>query len=515
MLLDTAWFYHSLHAAQAPYIITACVLIVLSCFLGKTSVDGIPVINPRQKWELTESAARGRFLVNAREMLRRAISDFPGRPFKVLCGFGDVIVLPAEKINEIRNDRRLKFTLGPIFYYPGFEGLNKCIDDESLFDVIKLDLTRHLDKMTDTISEETSAALGKVFSRNTEWHDIMLKQDVLQLIARVASRQFAGEELCRNEDWLRVSVDYTRDIFIASVVLRMMPPLLRPALHWILPPCRAIRREMLQARKIIKAVLERRRAEQTALAGSGEKKVYDDVLEWSEQRSRGGEHDPAATLIALSILALHTTTDLICRVLLDLSERPGLVDELRREMVRCLSENGWSKKALHDMKLLDSVIKESLRMDPGDLTSLSRSVLEDVTLSDGTVLTKGSQTVVPSYRLWDSSLYENPDTYDPYRFVNMRKTKGKEATSLLVTTTENFMAFGHGRLACPGRFFAANQIKTSLVHLLLKYDWRPAEGYVREPLKFDFVEQFDPMSKVAMRRRREEVDLDLFYRGST
>ncbi|TDZ54905.1 Cytochrome P450 monooxygenase TRI1 [Colletotrichum trifolii] len=106
MLLDTAWFYHSLHAVQAPYIITAFVLIVLGRFLGKTWVDGIPVINPRQKWELTESAARGRFLVNAREMLRKAMSDFPGRPFRVLCGFGQVIVLPAEKINEIRNDCR-------------------------------------------------------------------------------------------------------------------------------------------------------------------------------------------------------------------------------------------------------------------------------------------------------------------------------------------------------------------------------------------------------------------------
>lgn len=34
------------------------------------------------------------------------------------------------------------------------------------------------------------------------------------------------------------------------------------------------------------------------------------------------------------------------------------------------------------------------------------------------------------------------------------------------------MTFGHGRYACPGRFFASNESKIILATLLLKYDIR-------------------------------------------
>ena len=39
------------------------------------------------------------------------------------------------------------------------------------------------------------------------------------------------------------------------------------------------------------------------------------------------------------------------------------------------------------------------------------------------------------------------------------------------------MTFGHGRYACPGRFFAGLQSKIILVHILLHYDLKvPGDG---------------------------------------
>ncbi len=38
------------------------------------------------------------------------------------------------------------------------------------------------------------------------------------------------------------------------------------------------------------------------------------------------------------------------------------------------------------------------------------------------------------------------------------------------------MPFGFGRHACPGRFFAANEIKLVLAQLLLNYDMKLPEG---------------------------------------
>jgi len=40
------------------------------------------------------------------------------------------------------------------------------------------------------------------------------------------------------------------------------------------------------------------------------------------------------------------------------------------------------------------------------------------------------------------------------------------------------MGFGYGRHACPGRFFAANEIKLILARLLLDYDMSMPEGLV-------------------------------------
>ncbi|WDK12971.1 trichothecene C-8 hydroxylase [Colletotrichum graminicola] len=147
MLLRNRWLHEYFYTPQAWYIITAFVVILLTRLLRRSSsVDDIPLINPKKGWEITKSGAQRRFLKNARAMMDKALSDFPERPFRVFCGFGEVIILPAERINEIRNDHRFKFSLGPgpTLQYPGFEAANRCLDDVGLFDVIKLDLTRHL-----------------------------------------------------------------------------------------------------------------------------------------------------------------------------------------------------------------------------------------------------------------------------------------------------------------------------------------------------------------------------------
>lgn len=79
-----------------------------------------------------------------------------------------------------------------------------------------------------------------------------------------------------------------------------------------------------------------------------------------------------------------------------------------------------------------------------------------------------------------------------------------------MTTTADFPAFGYGHHACPGRFFAAHEVKLVMCHLLLKYDWRLAGG-AGEP-KWQAkgnVLACDGLAKVAFRRREggQEVAL--------
>lgn len=74
---------------------------------------------------------------------------------------------------------------------------------------------------------------------------------------------------------------------------------------------------------------------------------------------------------------------------------------------------------------------------------MNRFVEKVITLSDGTVLPKGSRiTVCGSYN--DPNMYVDPSKFDATRFLN----SGKQ----FVTASADHMLFGNGEHACPGRF---------------------------------------------------------------
>jgi len=142
------------------------------------------------------------------------------------------------------------------------------------------------------------------------------------------------------------------------------------------------------------------------------------------------------------------------------------------------------------------------------LALMRRSVEEDFHLSDGTELKKGMRLHVDTYRMTSPEVYPNPEVWDPYRFVKLRSQPGNENTSQLVSTTQDHLGFGHGEHACPGRFFAANELKIALCHLLIKYEWRLAPGTDVRPFTKGFAMQRSPTARILV-RRREIMELDI------
>lgn len=110
----------------------------------------------------------------------------------------------------------------------------------------------------------------------------------------------------------------------------------------------------------------------------------------------------------------------------------------------------------------------------------------------------------------DPELHENPEVWDPYRFLKLRENPEKETEAQLVTTSPNHLAFGHGAHACSGRFFATNEIKIIMCHLLVKYDWKLAPDTDISPMCFGMTNAASPTAHVLMRRRTaEEMELDI------
>lgn len=84
----------------------------------------------------------------------------------------------------------------------------------------------------------------------------------------------------------------------------------------------------------------------------------------------------------------------------------------------------------------------------------------------------------------DPELIANPEQFDPLRSYRLREAeelKGIEKASVgsanqMVTVSPSALTFGYGRHACPGRFFAANEIKMIIGRAILDYDFKNADG---------------------------------------
>lgn len=165
---------------------------------------------------------------------------------------------------------------------------------------------------------------------------------------------------------------------------------------------------------------------------------------------------------------------------------PDIIPSLRREIQTALANQGgkMTTEALYQMKLLDSIMRESARLNPTNVMRMQRRVLQPFTLSDGTVIPAGVDIAVPALPVnLDEAKYPDAARFDPWRFVRLRSGEkpdpmgyvSRELYQFISVTKEN-MAFGFGKPACPGRFFAAAEMKLILIYILLEYDVKMPDG---------------------------------------
>jgi cytochrome P450 len=184
------------------------------------------------------------------------------------------------------------------------------------------------------------------------------------MVARLSSRVFLGEEVCRDEKWLAITKSYTILAFGAATSIRDYPSWTRPIVHWFDPVCQQLRQQVRDAANIINPVLQARRdIKRQAVVEKRLLPAFNDAIDWFEQESRD-PYDAVGMQLGLSIVAIHTTTDLVLESLSRIAADEQLLADLRREAVSVLGSEGWQKSALVNLKLLDSVLKETQRLKP-------------------------------------------------------------------------------------------------------------------------------------------------------
>lgn len=205
----------------------------------------------------------------------------------------------------------------------------------------------------------------------TEWQPFVFAKNIPYMVARLSTLVFMGEEICHDEEWLNVSVNYTKDAFYGARELRLYPAILRHIVHWILPETRRVRKHMSVARTVVQREIRKRELIREGKLPDTNPNRHQDALDWFREVSNGRPFDETRAQIGLSLAAIHTTSNMLTNVMYDLTANPELIQPLRDEIKAVVEEDGGLKKStMTKMKLLDSVMKESQRVNPTGMGEL-------------------------------------------------------------------------------------------------------------------------------------------------
>lgn len=138
--------------------------------------------------------------------------------------------------------------------------------------------------------------------------------------------------------------------------------------------------------------------------------------------------------------------------------------------------------------------------------AITRIAMAPHTFSDGTTVPAGTFLGAPTTATHaDPAHYPAPDVFDPARFLPPSDAENARARAPqhLAATSPSWIAFGHGKSACPGRFFAAAEMKAMLAHVVLEYDVRAETPGVRPQDRLIGITNFpDPEARVLFRKRK-------------
>ncbi|KAJ9186484.1 hypothetical protein P3X46_002052 [Hevea brasiliensis] len=126
---------------------------------------------------------------------------------------------------------------------------------------------------------------------------------------------------------------------------------------------------------------------------------------------------------------------------------------------------------------LKAVIKETMRLQPTVPLLVPRESSENCTL-DGYDIPAKTVVYVNAWAIGrDPEIWENPEKFDPERFINSSiDLKGQDF---------ELIPFGAGRRICPGIFMGLATVEVSLANLLCKFDWEIPVGMKKEELDMD------------------------------
>ena len=203
-------------------------------------------------------------------------------------------------------------------------------------------------------------------------------------------------------------------------------------------------------------------------------------------------HDPAEKtpdmlsrrLMTLNFAAIHTSTMTTANMVIDIASGSAGERCLTAILEECqaLSQKygtQWSSARLAEMAVTDSALRESMRISGFGSKVFVRKVMDPsgLILPTGTQIPHGEIVCVSGYSMHhDGSIYPAPHEFRHDRFLHCDGSRQQQIQNLpktAATTEVNYGVWGHGKHACPGRFFAVHLVKMIVAYMVQKYELKP------------------------------------------
>ncbi|KAJ6534180.1 cytochrome P450 [Mycena capillaripes] len=379
-------------------------------------------------------------------------------------------------------------------------------------------LTRNLGRCFPQVRDEIIHLFDHVLGLDDkEWKLIKVLPTTMQVLARTSNRLFVGLPLCREPEYLQLNIDYTVTVFTRGQFISLIPDFLKP----IFAPLFSTRKSSLHhALKFLGPLLDERLKNENQFGNDWPGRP-NDMISWLLDLAEGEERTTPALamrILAINMAAIHTSSTMNSfSALYDLATYPEHILPMRDEAERVIAAEGWTKAALGNMHKIDSFLRESQRLGGAGPVTMGRKVVapDGFTFSDGTVIPCNAfLSVVGNAVHHDPANYDHADQFDGFRFSRLHEGHGgpvgnddaDEGGTVfnrhMVSTAPSHVVFGHGRHACPGRFFAATELKAMMAHMLINYDIKAETEGVRPPdMFFQMLRMPSPEGKIWIRKR--------------
>ncbi|RYP18529.1 hypothetical protein DL765_003904 [Monosporascus sp. GIB2] len=367
------------------------------------------------------------------------------------------------------------------------------IDHESdiMLGAIKIDLNRNLGTFVGDVEHEVAHCFETQFPLCDDWTPIDLHEKLLRVVAQASARIFVGYPMCRDDEWLECSTKFATDVMTGGEKLKQWHPWLRPVAQHFIPEMTRIRGDHRRALELLLPELRKRKAK----LNDPDTPPHNDMIQWMQDRAKNtgdksfNEKELANLQMLTATAAIHTTRLAIIHALYDLAARPEYIEPLRNEILGVMKDGDGvlQKQHLTQMKMLDSFMKESQRHSPPSVATYQRKAMVPIKLSNGFNIPAGTIVQCNTNILNETPAeWGDPHAFDGFRFYKLRSRPEDANKFQFASPTYDSMQFGFGKDACPGRFFASNQIKIILAYILSHYDIKFEEGVVGRPKNFMF-----------------------------